>query len=83
MQKLPHAKKVIQDVEDLLKLESQKLQDLRSGNTTREEQASVELADSADRVKEDAAHMYDEARAAHFDDLDEKLIDEQLAKVTG
>ncbi len=38
------------------------------------------LADAAEDLEEDAEHLFDEAEAGDFNDLDEKLIDEQLAQ---
>merc|ERR1711916_217998 len=39
-----------------------------------------QLDEDHEKLEEDAGHLYDEADSGDFDDLDEKLIDEQLAR---
>jgi hypothetical protein len=77
---LKHAKRAEENVGQILKDEGAMLQAMKDGNQEDEHKYGVKLADEADDLEEDAEHLFDEVDSGDFDDLDEKLIDEQLAK---
>lgn len=85
LSQLKHSKAVIQDVNDTLDKEGELLALMKKDNSSgtdleREEELGEELGEEAGELEEDADHLYDEAEAGDFNDLDDKLLDEHLAK---
>ncbi len=77
---LKHGKAVQEEVGQVLRDESGMLAAMKKDDTEGEEKYGAKLSEEAEELEEDAEHLFDEADAGDFDDLDEKLIDEQLAK---
>lgn len=80
---LKHKKKAINDVNAIVNSEYAMLKAMNAGNVSDEQTYGRQMAEEAEELERDAGLLYDEAEAGDYDDLDDKLMDEQLAKELG